>query len=107
VAITKCSWDYNDWCKRQADAIEATMRVYAARGCGSDAAFWLIPCTETSEGRLVLAEAKPDGATDVVRLAPHQSWRSMPYSHVYHCVYGACRRVPIIPANAWSDYRAA
>ena len=104
MSITKCTFDYSAWCKRQADAIVAAMHD---RFTSSDATFFLIPCTPTEEGRLVLTNEKPDAATDCVHLGPHHTWRTIPYSHVHTLVYGACGRYPIIPHNAWSDYKAA
>ena len=99
-----CTFNYEDWCNRMAAEIEATMRNPAT---SPDAAFWLIPCEATREGRLVLADEMPAGATEVVRLAPYATWRTMPYSHVQSCVYRACRRMAIIPFDAWPDFAAA
>lgn len=102
--MTQCTFNYSAWCDKQATEIVARMRDPRT---SPDAAFFLIPCTDTAEGKLVLANDYPLGMPECVRLGQHRTWRTIPYSHVSQLVYRACGNMPIIPANAWSDYKAA
>lgn len=101
--MTKCNFDYSEWCNRQAAEITATMRDASRNGTMADAAFFLIPCTDTAEGRLILAEDYPPGMPPVIRLGNHRTWRTVPYSDVSSLIYRACGSEPIIPACAWEN----
>jgi hypothetical protein len=107
MAHSTCSFDYSEWCARQATQIVETMRWHGPRGGLSRAHIWLIPCTDTSEGRLVVADICPTAAIQAVCMGLHRSLETVPYSHVASLIYQNCPHLPIIPANAWSDYKAA
>lgn len=100
----KCNFNYSDWCNRQAEEIVKVMRNPRT---SPDAAFFLIPCTDTEEGKLVLANDYPPGMPECVHFRGHRTWRTIPYSHVSALVFATCGSYPIIPANAWSDNKAA
>jgi hypothetical protein len=105
--MAKCNFDYSAWCNRQVEEIAATMREASRRGTLADAAFFLIPCTDTEEGRLVLADDYPPGMPPVIRLGDHRTWRTIPYSHLASLIHRACGSEPIIPPSAWEDQKRA
>lgn len=98
--MLKCSFNYSEWCDRQATAIVSVMRDPRT---SPEAAFFLVPRTESVEGRLVLSSDYLPGMPACIRLGDHRTWRTIPYSHVAQLVYNACRNEPIIPASSWSQ----
>lgn len=90
---------YSQWIERQADTIEAGMRDAGRKGVFT-MAVWCVPARGPIEGKLILADALPDGATEVVRIGPHGSnVMSCPYSHLRSLLWNACRSLPILPVD--------
>ena len=92
---------YDSWIEEQSGKVELAMRVHSRRGTGHyDMAVYVVPSNGATAGKLVLAEEKPSGATDVVRF-PAQGTRVMcvPYSHLSSLLWHACRSFPILPTE--------
>jgi len=93
--------EYTAWVQAESDKIKRAMLERAKSGGCFSAAVYFIPATATQHARLILADQKPDGATDVLRF-PGIGSRvgAVAYSHLFTGIADACRSLPVFPSGA-------
>jgi hypothetical protein len=91
-------FSYDEWCKQQADKLRSAMNRLAMSGI-YDAAVFVIPSNGSVAGELVLS-TEPQ-ALEVLHFTGHGTRVcAVPYSHLYHAIWHACRRMPIVPVQS-------
>jgi hypothetical protein len=98
------AWDYTKWIDQQATTVEAAMREFGRRGM-MNVAVYVIPSSVGVAGRLVVADATPVDATDVVRFGQIHGSNVMrvPYPHLRHLLWHHCRSFSIIPIEGSAE----
>ena len=99
VRAQVATWSYDKWVAEQAKEIDADMRKRAMSGNIYDCAVYVIPSAGATQGKLILANEKPESATDVLRFLPNgsTSLAAVPYSAIASRLWQACRNMPICP----------
>lgn len=94
-------FDYNEWCREQAEKLSAGINRLAMSGL-FDAAVYIQPSKGKTQGELILAmpHEQPEGLDCLTFLAIGSRVSSIPRSALYNRLWHACRRCPICPVEA-------